>query len=166
MAQQHNGHDRAIRTRILVADDDPAIVELLEFLLEDEGYEVLRASDGLQALAAIRCERPQLVITDNMMPGLSGRDLVARLRVERHPVPIILMSAAPCDTMPPRTLFLSKPFHLEQVLAAVDRLLPAPPRGTDNGGAVRRPSGPAVDQPHLPVVPHAPYRLCAGASAA
>ncbi len=130
-AQHHGRRDGATRAPILVADDDPGIGELLELVLEDEGYRVLRAADGLQALAAVRRDRPQLVITDNMMPGLSGRDLARRLRDERHPVPIILMSAAPCDALPPRTLFLPKPFDLAQVLATVDRLLSvAPPLET------------------------------------
>lgn len=68
--------------RILIADDEPNIVISLEFLLKREGYAVLVARDGVQALAMIRAERPDLVLLDGMMPGLSGFEVCEAVRAD------------------------------------------------------------------------------------
>ena len=118
---------------ILVADDDPSILDLLDDVLTDEGYRVLRARDGAQALARLEAGGCDLLLTDNMMPVMSGTELIARLR-ERPDlaVPVILMSAAPPIPRPgPPVVFLAKPFDLADLLATVATLLaPAdePPR--------------------------------------
>jgi two-component system response regulator VicR len=113
---------------ILVADDDDTILGLVAYLLEDEGYRVLRASDGAEALACAQREAPDLVLTDIMMPRMTGVELLARLRAAPAlAVPVILMSAvtrAP-NPLPPRTAFLPKPFELAALLELVSRLLPA-----------------------------------------
>lgn len=108
---------------ILVADDEEFIVELLATLLEDEGYRVLRAFNGLEALYYLEQERPALLLTDNMMPRMSGLELVNYLQA--HPtlaVPVILMSAI-MITPPPSVVFIRKPFDLDQLLAVVEQRL-------------------------------------------
>lgn len=109
---------------IIVADDNSTIRELLAEVLEGEGYRVLPACDGAEALALIERERPDLLLTDNMMPHLSGRGLIAQLRARPIPaLPVILMSAAPLGTIAPPTRCLAKPFGLDQLLALVASLL-------------------------------------------
>lgn len=112
---------------ILIVDDDVAIVDVLAETLEGEGYRVLRAGDGLAALAMLNGVLPDLLLTDNMMPRMSGVELIAYLH-ERPAlaVPVILMSAAVPVAIPPRTTFLPKPFSLDTLLALVAERLAAP----------------------------------------
>ena len=111
---------------IVVADDEEFIVDLLATLLEDEHYRVVRAYDGEQALRAIERERPQLIITDIMMPKLSGTELAVRVRAREEqaaPTPIILMSAVKQPVAIPNTIYLPKPFDIDHVLDLVSLLL-------------------------------------------
>ena len=116
--------------RILIADDEPGIADALASALDDEGYDVTRVADGADALAVIERDHPDLLITDHMMPGLTGAVLIARLRQRERdarppppPLPIILMSAARSVATAPPTVFLAKPFDLDDVLALVAELL-------------------------------------------
>ena len=113
---------------ILVADDERAIRVLLEMILSDEGYRVLLAVDGRQALE--RCERdhPDLVIADVMMPVLDGAGLCRQLKadVRTAHLPVVLMSAA-ADAVARAAgadAFLRKPFDVAEVEALVHRFLP------------------------------------------
>jgi CheY-like chemotaxis protein len=110
---------------ILVADDEPAIVELLAELLSAEGYRVLTAFDGRAALASLERERPDLLLTDQRMPHLSGTELIARLHARPDlAVPTILMSsAAPVPGPPPPAVFFPKPFDLDRLLGLVVEML-------------------------------------------
>lgn len=112
---------------ILIVDDEEFIVDLLATLLEDEHYRVLRAYDGAQALLVVQRERPALIITDIMMPRMSGTELAAKLRAreESEATPIILMSAVRNPLTVPNTIYLPKPFDIEHVLELVTLLLPA-----------------------------------------
>jgi len=110
---------------ILVADDEVYIVELLSELLQMEGYQVLRAYDGTEALMAIERHCPDVVLTDNMMPGYSGLEVIAYLHHHATcSAPVILMSAVTPVPIPPETHFLPKPFDLDVVLDLVTQLLP------------------------------------------
>lgn len=110
---------------ILIADDEEFIVDLLATLLEDEHYRVLRAYDGEQALLAVEREHPELIITDIMMPRMSGTELAAQLRAREQGAmtPIILMSAVRGPVNVPNTIYLSKPFDIDHVLELVTLLL-------------------------------------------
>ena len=111
---------------ILIADDEEFIVDLLATLLEDEQYRVLRAYDGEQAFQAVERDHPHLIITDVMMPKLTGTELALRIRdldTERAATPIILMSAVRQPPAIPQTHYLAKPFDIDQVLALVEKLL-------------------------------------------
>ncbi|PZQ48116.1 MAG: two-component system response regulator [Rhodovulum sulfidophilum] len=68
--------------KVLIADDEPNIVVSLSFMMKREGYEVLVARDGLEALALIRAEHPRLVLLDAMMPGLTGFDVCEAVRAD------------------------------------------------------------------------------------
>lgn len=78
--------------KILVVDDEQAIVELIEYNLRRNGYRVIVARDGGQALRLAQTERPDLVILDLMLPGLDGLDVCRALRRESS-VPIIMLTA-------------------------------------------------------------------------
>lgn len=110
--------------KILVCDDDPDILEALRIYLTGEGYAVTTAHDGLEALAAVEEEEPDLAILDVMMPGLDGIHTVAKLR-EAHNFPIILLTAKSEDTDKILGLnmgaddYVTKPFNPVEVLARV-----------------------------------------------
>lgn len=106
---------------VLVVDDEAYIVEFLCLLLEEEGYRVLRASDGRQAWEVVLQARPDLVISDVMMPGMSGLQLLDRLRTsaELASTPVILMSAVSRSVDSDRVLFVPKPFDIDQMLDLV-----------------------------------------------
>jgi PAS domain S-box-containing protein len=82
------------RKTILIADDEPSMCLLLRQELEAAGFDVREAHDGAEALAAIRAERPNLVILDVLMPGLSGFDVAAVLRSDprTYDIPIVILS--------------------------------------------------------------------------
>src|SRR4051812_34140676 len=105
---------------ILIVDDDQAIVALLADLLTDAGYLVSIASNGTSALAAVQKHTPALIILDNMMPGLSGWEVVRLLRANGFKqLPIIMMSAATAAEPLLRggaTDFIAKPFSLDELL--------------------------------------------------
>lgn len=77
---------------ILVVDDEPMALDLLERFLIRRGYRVTTAVDGLDALAACARDQPNLVLTDLRMPRMDGLELIRRLRVERQDVRIIAMT--------------------------------------------------------------------------
>ncbi len=123
---RETGEDVNMTKTILIADDEEFIVDLLATLLEDEHYRVLRAYDGEQALQAAQRERPELIITDIMMPKMSGTDVATRLRAEEQggaATPIILMSAVRSPIAVPNTIYLPKPFDIDHVLELVTLLL-------------------------------------------
>lgn len=68
--------------KVLIADDEPNIVISLEFMMKREGFEVVVARDGTEALAAIRREHPHVVLLDAMMPGMTGFDVCAAVRAD------------------------------------------------------------------------------------
>ena len=108
---------------ILVVDDERPICDLLADLFDDEGYDVRRAYDGQSALAAAERQRPDLVLSDVMMPGLDGVSLVHRLRDRGIRVPVVLMSAVHADVDLPYVRFIPKPFDVDHVLDVVQRTL-------------------------------------------
>lgn len=80
---------------VLVVDDDPVIVNLLQVNFEIEGYDVLAATGGEAALAKARAGSPDVIVLDVMMPGIDGLEVARRLRADdqTRAIPIILLSA-------------------------------------------------------------------------
>jgi two-component system response regulator MprA len=115
--------------RILIVDDDPETRALLSRLLADEGYAVETAPDGRIALAMVTGSPPDLLITDLIMPRLSGWSLFARVRRLSPTLPIILISGSDPGlrrqeaSLPEHAVFLRKPFALDHLLTTVARLL-------------------------------------------
>lgn len=118
---------------VLVADDEPAVLEVLSQVVEDMGHDVLRARDGEEALGLARSRRPQLVVTDHMMPRLSGLELCRQLRSDEalKGTPVILLSAVLPHGVPEASAFLHKPFEITDFEALIRQSLahvPEPPR--------------------------------------
>ncbi|MFB3131113.1 MAG: PleD family two-component system response regulator [Rhodothermales bacterium] len=81
--------------RILIVDDNPTNVDILSARLESEGYEIVTAGDGEQALEAARAQLPDLILLDVMMPGMDGPTTLQQLRTLPHmaTVPVVFMTA-------------------------------------------------------------------------
>lgn len=109
---------------ILIVDDEAAIREAIAMLLSSEGHTVRAAHDGAAALDVIGRDRINLIVSDVMMPHVSGYQLVAELRQRGDGTPAILMSAGahPVCVLPAVRCF-SKPFVIDDFLAAIDDLL-------------------------------------------
>jgi len=114
----------AKKTTILAADDDPQLLRLITRNLQLEGYDVLAASDGQQALELIENNSPDLVLLDVMMPRMDGFTVCYRVR-EFSSVPIIIITARGQDQDKVRGLdlgaddYLTKPFSVDELLARV-----------------------------------------------
>src|SRR5690606_11017240 len=81
-----------VRARVLVVDDDPALAEMLGIVLRNEGFQPIFVADGEQALAAFHDHRPDIVLLDLMLPGMSGIDVCRAIRAESG-VPIVMLTA-------------------------------------------------------------------------
>ena len=120
-------------SKVLIADDEPNIVISLEYLMRREGYEVLIARDGIEALETIRRERPALVLLDVMMPGKSGFEVCQAVRADEAlaGVKILMLSAKGRDTDLAQGLglgadgYMTKPFSTRDLAARVKALLGA-----------------------------------------
>ena len=118
----------AKKTTILTADDDPQLLRLVMRNLQLEGYDVLVASDGKQALEQIETHQPELVLLDVMMPKMDGFTVCQRVR-EFSSVPIIIVTARGQDQDKIRGLdlgaddYLTKPFSVDELLARVRAVL-------------------------------------------
>src|SRR5699024_619458 len=115
--------------KVLVADDDKEIVELLSIYLHNEGYEPIKAFDGREVLSKIRTIPDiELIILDIMMPEMDGMQVIKTLRKESQ-VPIILLTAKTTDMDKIKGLiagaddYVTKPFNPLEVMARVKSLL-------------------------------------------
>jgi DNA-binding response OmpR family regulator len=117
------------RIKILVVDDDKKTTELVKLYLEKDGYRVLAAYDGLQALELARQKQPDLMVLDLMLPGLDGLDVCRVLRGEGNKVPIIMLTAKTTETDKLVGLdlgaddYVTKPFSPRELLARVRAVL-------------------------------------------
>jgi CheY-like chemotaxis protein len=109
---------------ILVVDDDTAIRELMVAAFEDEGYHVLQAADGAQALHLVSQTRPSVVVLDIQMPGIDGLEVARRLKAdpETAAIPLVAVSAHARGAEVLGTgccAFVAKPFDLMVLVSAV-----------------------------------------------
>lgn len=120
---------------VLIADDEPNIVISLEYLLEQAGYRVIVARDGLEALEAIERERPDLVLLDVMLPRLSGFDVCQKVRENPalQGVRVMMLTAKGREVEMSKGLalgadvYVTKPFSTRELLAQVAEQLGAAP---------------------------------------
>ena len=130
------GAQKLRRKRVLVAEDSPAMRELLTLVLRERGYEVDCASSGAEMLNVLVASRTpeaagehfDLIVTDVRMPGASGLDVVDRLRRDGQSTPVIAVTAFPLDATVERSRrlgvrLLAKPFDLDALRQAVDLAL-------------------------------------------
>jgi two-component system response regulator MprA len=108
---------------VLVVEDEPVIRELMAILLEEEGYAVHQAVDGLQALEMLEQQGIDLVLSDVKMPRLDGASLVHRLRSRGDAIPVVLMSAVYAEVDLPGVRFLRKPVNCEHLLTIITAAL-------------------------------------------
>jgi CheY-like chemotaxis protein len=115
---------------IVIAEDEFLIADVLAMMLEDAGYEVASAPHGLGALQLAKEKRPSLVITDFMMPLMTGLELAQAMRADTalKDIPIILMSGAQGDIGRANPdmfdAVLDKPYQEERLIKAIAALLP------------------------------------------
>lgn len=119
-------------TKILAVDDDADILEILQYILEDSGYEVEILSDGGKLLDTVRRHTPDLILLDIMLGGYDGRDLCNTIKsdADTRSIPVIMISAshsltdifkqncAPND-------FIAKPFDIKVLLNKIEKQLAA-----------------------------------------
>ena len=120
--------------KILIADDDPILVEILRFRLQGAGYNIEVARDGEEALEAIRALRPDLVVLDSMMPVVTGPEVLAKLKSdpELSSIPVVMLTARDGEADIVAGLkagaaeYLTKPFIPRELLVRISGLLGQP----------------------------------------
>ena len=131
------------RTRILVVDDEVYIAHILEFSLGMEGFEVLTASSGPEALSALSEYHPDLVVLDIMMPGMDGYEVCRRIRAGdvQAQLPIVMLSASHGESERAQakevgaSAYVTKPFRPADLMGVIRGLLDNVPGSTE--GALR-----------------------------
>jgi len=114
--------------KILIVEDETALLETLEYNITRQGYEVRTATDGLAALEVARLERPDVIVLDIVLPGLDGFEVCRILRQEMN-VPILMLSARTDEVDRVVGLemgaddYLTNPFSMRELLARVKALL-------------------------------------------
>jgi len=131
---------------VLIADDEPAIIRLVSIALREDGFRVISASGGEDALAKAEEVRPDIVLLDIVMPDLDGIEVMRRLR-EYRPVPVILLSTRRSvgDTTKGLDLgaddYLVKPFHPDELAARVRAVIRRASADSRQPQASLRPAG-------------------------
>lgn len=114
--------------RILIAEDDVMMLKTIEYKLTKEGYTVIPCLDGKEALSKIQTEKPDMIISDIMMPFLTGLDLVNKVKLENmHDIPIIILSAVGLEKTVLEAFelgvddFITKPFSPNELIMRIKR---------------------------------------------
>src|SRR5438128_8139766 len=117
------------KNRILIVEDEPAMIAGLRDNFEYEGYDVISAADGAEGLARALADNPDLVVLDVMMPRLSGLDVCKQLKAQRPALPIIMLTARgqEIDKVVGLELgaddYVTKPFSIRELMARVKAVL-------------------------------------------
>lgn len=137
-AEKDAGEALALTKTILLVDDEFGIVETLKELLESEGFRVLCASNGKDALDRMTTEVPDLAVVDVMMPVMNGIEVLRAMRASQtqKDVPVLLMSAVPrsiatqsAESLPASGWsFIRKPFEFNDLLDVIKRMIGTPER--------------------------------------
>ncbi len=114
---------------MLLVEDDPSILATLRYNLESEGYQVLTASDGAEALTLARSQAPAVIVLDLMLPVMSGTEVCKSLRADGDMVPILMLTARgeTVDRIVGLEIgadhYMTKPFEVREVLAQVAAMI-------------------------------------------
>ena len=135
--------------RVLVVDDEPAILRFLRAGLGSQGYVVVEASNGQSALDAVRQRRADLVVLDLGLPDIDGLEVIRRIRETGATLPIIVLSSRDNEAAKVAALdlgaddYVTKPFGIDELLARIARGATASPAaaGREAGVPRRRPHG-------------------------
>ncbi len=117
------------KSKILIVDDNEKIVDVVQAYLKKDGYRVLTAYDGLQALELARHQQPDLMVLDLLLPGMDGLDVCRVLRAEGNKVPIIMLTAKTTEVDKVIGLelgaddYVTKPFSPRELVARVRAVL-------------------------------------------
>lgn len=141
--------------KVLVVDDEPAIVTLLEYNLKQANFEVQSATNGTDALSMIESHHYDIVLLDLMLPGMSGEEVLKRVRMDRNDTPVIVLTAK--DTEFDKVFglemgaddYVPKPFSPREVIARINAVLrryekssPAADAGATNKNSEVKVAGP------------------------
>jgi DNA-binding response OmpR family regulator len=124
--------------KILLAEDDKQIGDMISFKLSNSGHQIVRAQDGEQAVKLVTTERPDLILLDAMMPGLSGFEVLRRLKSDStvRSIPVIMVTAKGHERDVLAGLrggaidYIVKPFSLKELSARVELALRREPPAT------------------------------------
>jgi two-component system phosphate regulon response regulator PhoB len=124
--------------KILLAEDDKQIADMISFKLTNNGHRIVRAQDGEQAVQLVARERPDLILLDAMMPGLSGFEVLRRLKADSavRSIPVIMVTAKGHERDVLSGLrggaidYIVKPFSLKELSARVELALRREPPAT------------------------------------
>lgn len=112
---------------VLVAEDDPSVRMTIEFVLKDEGFDVLLAEDGEQALKLALDETPDVILLDQIMPKMDGKEVLTALRKEPStsaiPVFVLTGMARGEESEWPGAFFVGKPFSPDTLVARIREVL-------------------------------------------
>lgn len=117
------------KTKIVICDDDLGILDVLDLILEMEGFEITKVSDSTLLMNHLATDQPDLLILDLWMPVLSGYDIIKMLRShdEQSHLPILILSASRNEEQTAldagATTFMSKPFNIDELVKTVKELL-------------------------------------------
>jgi CheY-like chemotaxis protein len=119
--------------KVLVAEDAPHVIRLIETALSAAGYQVATAGDANEALSSVAADPPALIILDRALPGLQTHEVLERLKADpvTRDVPVIILSArSPAEALSPPdarvAAYLSKPFHPTWIVDLVRRSVTGP----------------------------------------
>ncbi len=117
-------------TRLLLVEDEGSVREMLKFALGDEEYEILEAADASEGLAILKSQRPDLILLDWMLPGMSGIDMAKRLKRDaaNRDIPVILLTARSEEDDKVKGLqnaddYITKPFSTRELKARIQAVL-------------------------------------------
>ena len=122
--------------KILIADDDVILSEMLRFRLEQERHEVICAADGLTALEIVASQDVELIVLDSMMPIIAGPEVLARLKADpaTASIPVVMLTARKSESDVVAALkggvdeYLTKPFIPQELILRIAKLLDQPAR--------------------------------------
>lgn len=121
-----NMNSNGNKKRVLIVDDHPQVLAFIQIDLKLRGYDVISASSGEEALKKIKTEKPDVILLDILMPGMSGFDVLQTLRPSNK-VPVIAFSASPENQAPAMhagaNLFIAKPFDPDEVAKKIGELV-------------------------------------------